>query len=195
MNKHTFLQRLEKALRHIPKDDREDAIAYYTEYFEEMGADDNEDVSQSLGKPEAIAKEIIANCTEKHIEEQKTKGGVKNSATVIWMIILAIFAAPIALPLAIAGIAVLFAILITLLAFIFAIFCAGVGFVFAGIMMFTAIFFAGGFGQGLVCAGMGCLLLGAGLLILVGMIKFGELCIRGIAALFRTLFFRKKVAK
>ena len=39
MNKHTFLQRLEKALRHIPKEDREDAISYYTEYFEEMGAD------------------------------------------------------------------------------------------------------------------------------------------------------------
>ena len=194
MNKHTFLQRLEKALRHIPKDDREDAISYYTEYFEEMGADDNQDISESLGKPENIAKEIIATCTEKHIEEQKTQGGVKNSATVIWMIILAIFAAPIALPLAIAGIAVLFAILITLLAFIFAIFCAGFSLVFAGVMMFTAIFFAGSFGQGLVCAGMGFLLLGFGLLILAGMIKFGELCIRAIAALFKALFFRKKVA-
>lgn len=195
MNKNIFLQRLEKALRHIPKDDREDAIAYYTEYFEEMGADDNEDVSQSLGKPEEIAKEIIANCTEKHIEEQKTKGGVKNSATVIWMIILAIFAAPIALPLAIAGIAVLLSILVILLSFILVIFCAGGIFVVASVLLFTAIFFAGGLGQSLVCAGMGCLLLGGGLLILVGMIKFGELCIRGIAALFRALFLRKKVAK
>lgn len=67
MNKHIFIQRLEKALRHIPKEDREDAISYYTEYFEEMGADDTQDVSQSLGKPEDIAKEIIVNCTEKRI--------------------------------------------------------------------------------------------------------------------------------
>lgn len=194
MNKHTFLQRLERALRHIPKDDREDAIAYYTEYFEEMGADDNLDVSQSVGKPEEIAKEIIATCTEKHIEDQKAQGGVKNSATVIWMIILAIFAAPIALPLAIAGIALLFAILITLLAFIFSIFCAGTALVIAGVMLFTAVFFVATFGQGLVCAGIGCLMLGFGLLLLVGMIKFGDLCIRAIAALFKALFFRKKVA-
>lgn len=194
MNKHTFLQRLEKALRHIPKEDREDAISYYTEYFEEMGADDTQDISQSLGEPEDIAKEIIVNCTEKRIEDQKTQGGVKNSATVIWMIILSIFAAPIALPIAIAGFALLFAIVITILAFSFAIFCAGASLVFAGVMMFTAIFFSGGIGQGLVCAGMCFLLLGFGILILVGMIKFGELCIRAIAALFQALFFRKKVA-
>lgn len=194
MNKYVFLQRLEKALWHIPKSDREDAIAYYREYFEEMGADDNEDISQAVGRPEDIAKEIIATCVEKHIEEQKTQGGVKNSATVIWMIILAIFAAPIALPLAIAAIVLLFAVLVTLLAFVFSIFCAGAAIVFAGGVMFTAIFFAGSVCQGMVCAGMGFLLLGFGVLILAGMIKFGELCIRGIAALFRALFLRKKVA-
>lgn len=194
MNKHIFLQRLEKALRHIPKDDREDAISYYTEYFEEMGADDNQDISESLGKPEDIAKEIIAACTEKHIEDQKVQGGVKKSATVIWMIILAIFAAPIALPLAIAGIIMLFAILITLLALVFSIFCAGAAFIFAGLVMLTAIFFAGSFAQGLVCAGIGLLLLGFGLLILIAMTQLGNLCIRAIAALFKALFFRKKVA-
>lgn len=194
MNKHIFLQRLEKALRHIPKEDREDAISYYTEYFEEMGADDNQDISESLGKPEDIAKEIIATCTEKHIEDQKTQGGVKKSATVIWMIILAIFAAPVALPFAIAGIIVLFAILITLLAFVFAIFCSGAAFIFAGVLMFTAIFFAGSFAQGLVCAGMGLLLFGFGLIILIAMTQLGNLCVRAIAALFKKIFFRKRVA-
>ena len=60
MNKHTFLQRLEKALRHIPKEDREDAISYYTEYFEEMGADDNQYISIIVTIPDDTSLKDIS---------------------------------------------------------------------------------------------------------------------------------------
>lgn len=68
MNKTEFIKQLEKRLRRLPKEDREYAIRYYEEYFEEMGADDSTDVTSTLGTPNEIAREIIATCTEKHMD-------------------------------------------------------------------------------------------------------------------------------
>lgn len=73
MNKTEYLKQLNTCLKHLPKEDREDALHYYEEYFEDMGIDDTVNVSEQIGTPEEIAKEIIANCTEKHIETQKRK--------------------------------------------------------------------------------------------------------------------------
>ena len=114
MNKTEYLKQLNTCLKHLPKEDREDALHYYEEYFEDMDIDDTVNISEQIGTPEEIAKEIIANCTEKHIETQKEKGGVKNSTLVIWMIILGIIASPVAIPIAIAAIACLFAFIILL---------------------------------------------------------------------------------
>lgn len=194
MNKNEFMKKLEQSLKHIPKEDREDALNYYREYFEEMGADDSLDVSQEAGKPEDIAKDIIANCTEKHINEQKEKGGIKSSATTIWMIILAIFASPIAIPLALTAVLLLFAFLLVLFSLVFAIAVSGLAFVVTGLTLIFITFFAPGFAQKLLCFGSGLAILGAGLLFLVAMILFGNLCIRGIANLFKAVFLRKKVA-
>lgn len=194
MNKNEFMKKLEHSLKHIPKEDREDALTYYREYFEEMGADDNFDVTAEIGKPEDIAKDIIANCTQKHINEQKEKGGIKNSATTIWMIILAIFASPIAIPLALTAVLLLLAFLLVLFSLVFAIAVTGLAFVVTGLIILFLTFAAPGFAQKLVCAGSGLACLGVGLLFLVAMILFGNLCIRGIANLFKTLFLRKKVA-
>ena len=111
MNKTEFIKQLEKRLKRLPKEDREDAIRYYEEYFEEMGADDSTDVTNTLGAPDEIAREIIATCTEKHMDAQKERGGIKNNTTVIWMIILGICASPVAVPLAFAAIICLVALL------------------------------------------------------------------------------------
>lgn len=194
MNKSEFITRLANSLKHLPREDREDALTYYKEYFEEMGADDSLDVTQELGKPEDIAKEIIANCTEKHIDAQKEKGGIKNSALTIWMIVLAIFASPIAIPLAFSAIACLAAILISLISIVLAIACVSIASIVSGIALLIVAIPAPGFAQKLICIGLGLLLVGWGLLLLVATILFGELCIRGIAVLFKKLLIRKKVA-
>lgn len=194
MNKNEFMKKLEHSLKHIPKEDREDALTYYREYFEEMGADDSLDVTKEVGTPEDIAKDIIANCTQKHIEEQKENGGIKSSATTIWMIILAIFASPIAIPLALTAVLLLLAFLLVLFSLVLAIAATGLAFAVSGLALIFITFFAPGFAQKLLCAGIGLALLGAGLLFLVAMILFGNLCIRAIANLFKAVFLRKKVA-
>ena len=107
MNKQEYLSELEAHLASLSEEERNDALRFYEEYFEDMDIDDTVNISEQIGTPEEIAKEIIANCTEKHIETQKEKGGVKNSTLVIWMIILGIIASPVAIPIAIAAIACL----------------------------------------------------------------------------------------
>lgn len=192
MNKKKFLEVLNHKLRHLPKEDREDAIAYYEEYFAEMNLSEDEDVTLKVGQPEEVARNILGNCTEKHLDEQKEKGGIRSSATVIWMIILGIFASPIAIPLAITFVVLVFACIIVVASIVFAFVCAGVGILAAGIMSIPWTFWATGFAQKLVCLGMSTFCLGFGTLFLIGVIKAAKCLFRGIACLFHKFFNRKK---
>ena len=51
MNKEQFLARLEKRLRRIPQEERENIMLYYQEYFEEAGPEQEQEVIQELGSP------------------------------------------------------------------------------------------------------------------------------------------------
>lgn len=193
MNEKKFLDVLNRKLRHLPKEDRADAIAYYEEYFAEMNLSEDEDVTLRVGQPEKIAKEIVGNCTEKHLDEQKEKGGIKNGATVIWMILLGICASPIAIPIAAALIVLLFACVIVVAFIILAFGCMGAGILAVGIFSIPCIFWATGFAQKMVCFGMGGIAIGFGILFLIGVMKVGKYMVGGIAVLFRRIFSRKKV--
>lgn len=193
MNKKKFLEVLKRKLRHLPKEDREDAIAYYEEYLAEMNLSEDEDVTLRVGQPTKIAREILGNCTEKHLDEQKEKGGIKNSATVIWMVLLGICASPIAIPMAAMLIVLLFACVIVVASAVFVFLCAGVVIIAAGIFHIPCIFWATGFAQKLVCFGMGGIAIGFGILFLIGVMKVAKYLVCGIAFLFRRIFNRKKV--
>lgn len=190
MNKSDFIRNLKRKLKHLPKEDREDAIAYYTEYFEEMGADDDCDVTSELGKPEEVAKEIITNCAEKYINTQQEKGGIRNSIAVLRIIILAVFASPIALSLAGVGIALLAVMFILILC----IDIAGIALVFSSIILLISIFFTTGIAQMLICCGMGFISLGLGVLLFAAGIRIGENYTRTVAKLFKNKFIGRKVA-
>lgn len=193
MNKYDFITTLKRRLKHLPKEDFEDAIAYYTEYLEEMGADAQSDVTSKLGTPEDAAREIIANCTEKHINNQKEKGSIKNSTTIIRMTILAILASPIAIPLAAVAITLLAVILCTFIILILALGCMGVALAGSGILLFVSILFAAGIAQKLVCCGLGFCFLGVGILLILATILLSKSYACAIAALFQKMFIRKKV--
>ncbi len=97
MNKTEFLKALEKQLRHLPQEDREDALRYYDEMISDMGLDNAADVTARLGSPKEVAREIIGNCTKKHMDSKN----IKDKATGLWLVILSLFISPLALPLAI----------------------------------------------------------------------------------------------
>lgn len=58
MNRTEFMRQLERLLSTIPESDRQDAIAYYNDYFDEAGAENEERVIRELGSPEELAKTI-----------------------------------------------------------------------------------------------------------------------------------------
>jgi len=61
MNRMEFFRRLEYLLRELPASEKMDALAYYNDYFDEAGVENEQRVMQELGSPEAVAQNILAD--------------------------------------------------------------------------------------------------------------------------------------
>lgn len=59
MSKNEYLDSLERALASMPQEERESAIQYYRDYFEDAGAQKEQTVILQLGAPEALAQSIL----------------------------------------------------------------------------------------------------------------------------------------
>lgn len=71
MNRQEFMNRLEYLLRGIPASEREDALAYYNDYFDEAGAENEAQVIQELGSPEVVAEKILANVQQETAQQSR----------------------------------------------------------------------------------------------------------------------------
>jgi uncharacterized membrane protein len=61
MNRVEFMKQLERLLGDIPEYDRLDAIAYYNDYFDEAGTENEAQVIRELGSPGKVAAIIKAD--------------------------------------------------------------------------------------------------------------------------------------
>lgn len=163
MTREQFLMELRKKLKRLPKDEIENVMTYYKEYFEDCDKTDEEAVKE-LGSPSAISSQILANYA---FDDKKESSGIGYK---ILLIVLAIFAAPVALPLAIAGVAVLFAIalsigavLLALIITVIAFFAAGIGACIAG----AAVIFQGP-ATSMFYIGAGLIILGISIICVYG---------------------------
>lgn len=59
MNRQEFFRRLEYLLRELPESERMDALAYYNDYFDDAGVENEQQVIQELGSPEQVAQMIL----------------------------------------------------------------------------------------------------------------------------------------
>lgn len=165
MNRTEYMEELSKRLRPLPKEDYQKAIEYFEEYFEDAGPENEVQVIEDLGTPEFAARQLVTNIAINNTKEP-TKD-VKKGLNAIWVGILAVCAAPIALPLAFAviivAVAFIFAILMILLAFAL----TGVMFVISGPLSIAAGFtlLAESFPIFLSCLGIGLLSMGCGILV------------------------------
>ncbi len=181
MNKAEFLRKLKAELSKLPKEELEDVIQYYTEYIED--AEDEQKAIAELGNPHKIATQIKADYAVKQLDDDGINLKKKNKGIVaFWFVILGIFAAPVALPIAIAGGAVAFAffvvviaIAISLLICIAAFFGCGIFAIIAGI----ATLFVN-FANSIIAIGIGFVAIGLSLLVGTGIVI-------GTRALFRKI--------
>lgn len=184
MNRAEFLKELEKKLKLIPKEDREDAIAYYDEYIGDSGLDDDADVTALLGTPKEVAGKIIDECKEKHAEQQKEKKTVKGTATTLWLVIIGILSLPLSLPIAIVAIVLALVLAIVVLVIVLTIGIVGAALSIGGVLAVVGAFFtvSAGVGGIITMIGLGCLGIGAGAFVIIGTVKLVKLIGRGIAA-------------
>ena len=167
MTKVEYLAKLDKYLRKLPKEDYQEAMDYFSEYFEEAGPENEAQVIAELGTPKEAARDIISRLLdEKIIDQEKTP---KSRVSMVWLAILAILSAPVTLPLAL----FLFLAVITILALgvsaIAVVLSLGVAFLTSGIyMLFDSWSYLNiSFSATALSFGLGLLALGLSLLALL----------------------------
>lgn len=170
MNKINYMKELDRRLKYLPKEDKEDAIAYYKEYLDEMEIADTDEVPDTVESPKAVAAEIIKNCTEKAVEQQKESKSVKGSGKIVWLVILGIASIPVSVPLAAAAVAVAIALLAALFAVIVSLFAAALGIFCAGLFAVGSVFVVPGFSNKLATFAVGALATGVGIFAVMGML-------------------------
>ena len=169
MRKDEYIAELKHRLAGFSASDMEDAVSYCEEYFEEAGEGQEQQVINDLGSPARFAAQLKAERSIRQEQQYHGDSRRKNPNSSLknaGMIILGICALPIALPLMLAVVADIFALIITVLAL-------GV----AGIASFASILITGipllasavtnyqtagnawiAGGGGLLCIGLGLLL-------------------------------------
>ncbi len=78
MNRTEYLERLAFLLQDIPTEEREEALEYYEDYFEEAGPENEQRVIEELGSPEKIAAMIRDSVRGNSGEGEYTENGYYN---------------------------------------------------------------------------------------------------------------------
>lgn len=153
MSKEAWLKELETRLARLGEEEKNEALAYYREFFEESG---DQTVPESFGTPREAAARIAGELALKPENPSKKVG----------LIALTAFAFPVAAPLGVALLAVAIALIVATLAVLGSLLIAGVAMAANGVLCliyaFTVPFFGSSMtfflGCGLACIGLGVLL-------------------------------------
>lgn len=156
MNREEYLRQLQHYLKRLPKEDYDSAMEYFTEYFEEAGPEGEQSVIAELGTPKQAASELLSNLLNEQIIQPQKQRSV---GSVLMIVLLAICAAPIALPLAIAAVIILFALVLVIACMVVCVLLLGV----CGVLVGGKLILVGIASAGTSVPGM-CILLGLGLL-------------------------------
>lgn len=190
MNRKDFMERLEKLLWNISDSEREEALQYYNDYFDDAGVENESRVIEELGSPEQVAQKIkagLSDGTSEYSEQgyedtrfrdsqeviskaqaakerREERPPVTSTGGGIWKVIaivlLCVFAAPVILPVGFAVLAAFFSVVIGIVAACFGIVVAGFAVLIAGLAVIGV-----GVAQIFVVPPVGLALTGVGCLI------------------------------
>ena len=133
MTREEYMAKLQKYLRKLPKQDYEDAIEYFNEYFSDTDEEGQQKLMEELGTPKEAAADLMCNLLDRKLQEQDTDIEEKKSKKgIITLSVLAILSTPVTVPLFIALLAVVFAVAICVVCVIFSDFFAAFGVLLIG---------------------------------------------------------------
>ena len=233
MNREEYLNELKKYLRRLPKDDYENAIEYFTEYFEDAGSEHEADAIRELGSPREAAADLLGALLDekssaaflpKPVSGNRTSGHGqtadgqsephsaagrryragdpfpegrqdRSALSILLIVCLSIFAAPIALPLAIATVVLLLAGVIVVLSIVIAAIACSASMVIVGVYSIVKAFaiLSASVPGFLLVAGCGLLSTGLGILLLLASLFFGKWLITWLARLIQKMISKRRV--
>ena len=188
MNKEQYLRQLEKNLKGLSKEDKEDAVRFYEDYIEESGLGESESIEEDLGDPKETARKILGECVEKQIEKQAGNANIKNNTKTIWLILLGILASPLAFPLLIVLVTLYFCMAVVVISMGFSALACGVAGIASGLLIFVSVIWAGSVGQGMVMIGTGLIAIALGALACIGLYKVSGLLVKLLVSIHHKIF-------
>jgi uncharacterized membrane protein len=194
-DKNAFLAELRQKLSVLSESEAITALAYYDEYLSEAGPENEAAAIAELGSPAHVAAGILGDqiYAETTGEEKSTKKGLG----ALWLVVIGLLASPIALPLAIVLIAVIFSLLISAFSMILSLFVAAIVLMVAGIVYIGAGFgtLFTSFATGLVTVGYGLVAIASGSAMMIGLVWLTKITVNALAKLGAKMLQRNKTRK
>lgn len=211
MDKYEFINRLDRALEGLSPEEKNSALSYYKELFEDAGSGKEQELISNLGSPEAVAENIIresgmisaerASEDRSHNAEETSAGNggkpeyrekKRSASTILLIIVLLIITFPVWIGVVAAVGGILIAVIAVVFALLFAAAAAGIALFAAGVAtIFSSV------GAGIVLLGLGLLFVGIGIVLLAplcsAVIKLCVWIFNGIIKLIRSIFCTREV--
>lgn len=73
MSRAEYMRELDALLQRLSREEREEAMQYYNDYFDDAGIENEESVIEELGSPKKVAETIIADLTGESKENEGYK--------------------------------------------------------------------------------------------------------------------------
>lgn len=155
MKRDEFMARLESLLQNISKEEREEALQYYNDYFDDAGVENEASIIKELGSPEKVARTLKEDIEgleadggeysesgysysgeqEKQVPAEKKKPWTSNTVKIILIILIILVGVPLVIPAGVSVLAVGFSILAAIAAVIFGILFSGLAIGIAGVAL------------------------------------------------------------
>ena len=190
MTRTEFMKQLQVLLSDISENEREEALQYYHDYFDDAGPEEDARILRELGSPEQVARKIKAGLSDDASEfseqgyrdtrfaengttpasestEKTAPKKERNLWKILAIVLLCIILGPFVIPVGFGLLAVLFCLLLAVVLTVAAV-------LVSGIVIFIAGIFVIGVGLvqlfavpalGIATAGAGCLLTALGILL------------------------------
>lgn len=136
MTKEQYITQLKKYLRRLPKQDYDDAIEYFEEYFGEADEAGQQKLMEELGTPKEAARDLISNLLDKKLDDKSSFEKPVRKGT-LRIALLAICAAPVAIPMLVALFAILLSVAICMFAVYLSIFAVALSTLLIGAKLFV----------------------------------------------------------
>ncbi len=216
MNREEYLRLLAIALKDIPQAEKEEALQYYNDYFDDAGIENEQDVINSLGSPAKLAESIqrefadgygkFENCrndfqgynpyVQPYQDNSKRKNKLSGGVIAL-IVVLCILASPLLLALAAVAVSIVIAIFAAFFALIMVLFAVVLTLVCVGIVCVSVAFalglsspFSAALLIGICIASIGvCIFLVMAIVWLFGVAL--PWLLKGIGKLFKKIFGKK----